>query len=222
MTDQYYEQEDQLQETPERAIENFQAQSNSLANVVPEVATALEQTGQALGQLYDQAQAAGNTGAMALISASWERAQMIANQTVQLDALKQSAAAAIATIDEDRRQVVEQLSEYENALADGDESHPLLKEFAEEIRRDEYEASIEQAEEYALEYAHEVTYEQLGENIIELTGIKNWNLINRFIGILQGDYAVSDLQAAELKAFIEGLSIERDGGEPSWKAISRR
>ncbi len=206
MSEQYYEKEDVLPETPDQAIENFEAQSHSLANVVPDVAIALQQAGEALGQLYEQAKERGDTGAMALISASYERMEFTANQTVQLDALKQSAAAAIATIDEDRRQVIEKLGEYEEALADGDESHPLLKEFAEEIRRDEYEASIEQAEEYALEYAHEVTYEQLGENIMELTGIKNWNLINRFIGTLQGDYVLSDLQAAELKAFIEGLS----------------
>ena len=91
MSEQYYGKEDELKDTPAQLIENFEAQSNSLANVVPEVAIALQQTGEALGQLYDQAQAVGNTGAMALISASWQRTEMIANQTVQLDALKQAA-----------------------------------------------------------------------------------------------------------------------------------
>lgn len=212
MSDQYYQKEDQLEETPDRAIENFQAHANSLANVVPEVAVALEQTGQALGQLYDQAQAAGNIGAMALISASWERSQMIANQTVQLDALKQSAAAAIATIDEDRRLVIEKLDELESALATSDDSHPELREFADSMRQQGAEDAQDMAEEYALEYAHEVTYDNLHENIAEITGLK-WAQINRFIGILQGDYVISDLQSAQLKEFIEGLSIERDGAE---------
>lgn len=205
MTDQYYAKEDQLEETPERAIENFQAQSNSLANVVPEVAIALEQTGQALGQLYDQAQSAGNTGAMALISASWERAQMIANQTVQLDALKQSAAAAIQTLEEDRQLVIERLDELETALATEDDSHPQLREFADSMRTQGAEDAQDMAEEYAFEYVADVQHDNWCESIAEITGC-NWQQINRFIGILQGDYVVSDLQAAELKAFIEGLS----------------
>lgn len=68
------------------------------------------------------------------------------------------------------------------------------------------------AEEYALEYAFEVSYDNISENLAEITGC-TWQQINRFIGILQGDYVVSDLQSAQLKAFIEALSIERDGAE---------
>ena len=146
MSEQYYQKEDQLPDTPAQLIENFEAQSNSLANVVPEVAIALQQTGEALGQLYDQAQAAGNTGAMALISASWQRTEMIANQTVQLDALKQSAAAAIATIEEERKLVAERLDELETAIHYQDDTHPELKDLIVAVRDEAMEDAMEMAE----------------------------------------------------------------------------
>lgn len=136
MSEQYYAKEDRLPDTPQQLIENFEAHSNSLANVVPEVALALQQTGEALGQLYDQAQAANNTGAMALISASWQRTEMIANQTVQMDALKHSAAAAIATIENERQRVAEQLEELQTAIHYQDDSHPELKDFAQNLRQE--------------------------------------------------------------------------------------
>lgn len=212
MSEQYYGKEDELKDTPAQLIENFEAQSNSLANVVPEVAIALQQTGEALGQLYDQAQAVGNTGAMALISASWQRTEMIANQTVQLDALKQAAAAAIATIEDERRTVAERLEELETAIETEDDSHPELREFADSMRQQGAEDAQEMAEEYALEYAFETSYDNISSNLMEITGC-SWQQISRFIGILNGDYVVSDLHSAQLKEFIESLSVERDGAE---------
>lgn len=211
MSDQYYTQEDVLPNTPEQVIENVQAQSKSLANAVPDVALALQQSGEALGQLYAQAQDAGNTGAMALISATWERMEFTANQTVQLDALKQSALEAIQTINEDRRQVIEQLGELETAINEGDEYHPALKEFADGIRMDEAEYQAEivipDLEQAIYEEVMDQRYDELIEHLTQMTGCK-WQLINRFIGILQGDFDATPLQSAQLKAFIESLSEE--------------
>ncbi len=191
---------------PAQLIENFEAQSNSLANVVPEVAIALQQTGEALGQLYDQAQAAGNTGAMALISASWQRTEMIANQTVQLDALKQSAAAAIATIEEERKLVAERLDELETAIHYQDDTHPELKDLIVAVRDEAMEDAMEMAEESAYEYVSEMQYDNISENLRRLTGC-DWKQVSRFMDVLQGDYELTDLQSAELKAFIEGLNF---------------
>lgn len=204
MSEQYYTQEDVLKDTPEQMVENFEAQSNSLANVVPEVALALQQTSEALNELWNQAQESGNTGALALISAAWQRTEMIANQTVQLDALKQSAAVAIATIEDERKRVTEQLEELEAAIETEDDTHPELREFAESMRQQGAEDAQEMAEEYALEYAFDVTYDNLVENLKMQTGC-DWKQINRFIGMLQGDYELTELQSAQLKAFIEGL-----------------
>ena len=210
MSEQYYTKEDVLKDTPAQLIENFEAQSNSLANVVPEVAIALQQAGEALGELWNQAQAEGNTGAMALISASWQRTEMIANQTVQLDALKQAAAVAIATIEDERRVVAERLEELETAIYHGDETHPDLRDFVEDIRESEREYVSADAESMALDYAFEVTYDQAMENIREITGC-TWEQANRFCCFLEGDYEMSEETAAMLKATIESME-EKSGG----------
>lgn len=207
MSEQYYQKEDVLKDTPAQLIENFEAQSNSLANVVPEVAIALQQTGEALGELWNQAQAEGNTGAMALISASWQRTEMIANQTVQLDALKQAAAVAIATIEDERRVVAERLEELETAIHYQDDSHPEIKELVEAIREDVTEEIQDDANEMALEYAFEVTYEQAMENVREATGC-TWEQANRFCAFLEGDYDLTDETAAMLKATIESMEVK--------------
>lgn len=207
MSEQYYQKEDVLKDTPAQLIENFEAQSNSLANVVPEVAIALQQTGEALGELWNQAQAEGNTGAMALISASWQRTEMIANQTVQLDALKQAAAVAIATIEDERRVVAERLEELETAIHYQDDSHPEIKELVEAIREDVTEEIQDDANEMALEYAFEVTYEQAMENVREATGCTRQQ-INRFLAFFEGDYDLSDETAAMLKATIESMEVK--------------
>ena len=207
MSEQYYRMEDQLPDTPAQLIENFEAQSNSLANVVPEVAIALQQTGEALGELWNQAQEAGNTGAMALISASWQRTEMIANQTVQMDAVRQSAAAAIATIEEERKLVAERLEELETAIHYQDDTHPELKEFADNLRQEGAEEAQEMAEKYALEYAFDVSYDNISDQLKMITGC-DWKQITRFIGILQGDYELTELQSAQLKAFIEELNFD--------------
>jgi hypothetical protein len=210
VSEQYYTKEDVLKDTPEQLIENFEAQSNSLANVVPEVAIALQQTGEALGELWNQAQAEGNTGAMALISASWQRTEMIANQTVQLDALKQAAAVAIATIEDERRVVAERLEELETAIYHADDSHPQIKELVEAIREDVTEEIQDDANDMALEYAFEVTYEQAMENVREATGC-TWQQINRFLAFFEGDYDLSDETAAMLKATIESMEVKSGG-----------
>lgn len=210
MSEQYYTKEDVLKDTPAQLIENFEAQSNSLANVVPEVAIALQQTGEALGELWNQAQAEGNTGAMALISASWQRTEMIANQTVQLDALKQAAAVAIATIEDERRVVAERLEELETAIHYQDDTHPAIRELVEQVREDVSEQIQDDANDMALEYAFEVTYEQAMENVRKATGC-TWQQINRFLAFFEGDYDLSDETAAMLKATIESME-EKSGG----------
>jgi len=201
--EQYYTQED-VQETPNQALENFTATANSLANVVPEVAIALNEAGAALGELYAKAEAAGDTSAMQNISLAWTRAEEIANQTVQLDAARQAAIAAISTINDERLKVSELYDGVIDAIYDQDETHPELKDFAQAIRYDHEALMMEQAEEIALEYATEVTWEQVHESITRVTKC-TWQQVNKFLYVLQGDDAMSDINAALLKELIEHL-----------------
>lgn len=200
--EQYYTQED-VQETPNQALENFTATANSLANVVPEVAIALNEAGAALGELYAKAEAAGDTSAMQNISLAWTRAEEIANQTVQLDAARQAAIAAISTINDERLKVSELYDGVIDAIYDQDETHPELKDFAQAIRYDHEAVMMEEAEEIALEWATDVTWEQVHEGIARVTKC-TWQQVNKFMAVLQGD-DISDINAALLKELIEHL-----------------
>lgn len=209
MSEQYYQREDALSETPERAIENWTAQSNSLAHVVPEVAQRLEESGAALGELYAKAEASGDERAMQIISTSWTHMETIANQTVQMDATRQAAAAAIQTIDDERQRLADELGGLEKAISEGDENHPLLAGYAETIRADASEYLMEEAIQDAYEYVADSTYDNFQTNLKFATGCE-WGQISRFIEVLQGDVELSPLQSEKLKEFIESLGEETD------------
>lgn len=213
MSEQYYDQEDVLPDTPEQAIENWQAQSNSLANVVPEVAQLVNDTGARLGELYAKAEAADDHEAMHIIRESWASIQTMGNQTVMMDASRQAAAAAITTINDERMRVTEMLGDLEEAIAEGDETHPELAEYASQIRSDEAEYQqeymMEDVQRDAMDYATETTYETSLENLKEATGL-DWKLCSRFLAFLDGDYDLSPIQSAMLKELIESLENKHE------------
>ena len=88
MTEHYYIQEDFVKETPGQAIENWQAQSSSLTNAVPEIALLVNQADEQLGVLYEQAKRVKNTDAMDKLSQAWGNIEAMANRSVQLDAAR--------------------------------------------------------------------------------------------------------------------------------------
>jgi hypothetical protein len=198
VSEQYYTKEDSLPETTSQAIQNWQAQSNSLANVVPEVGQRLQEAGAMLGELYAKAEAEGNVEAMNSISVSWTHMETIANQTVQMDATRQAAAEVISTISKT-------MGDLEEAISNGDEHHPMLADYAQTIRHDEAEATYEEAIEEAYEYVAESTYDNFTENLKRITGC-TWEQVSGFIEVLQGDIDLSPLKSAELKEFIESLN----------------
>lgn len=202
MSDQYYTQEDVLPDTPAQAIQNWEAQSNSLAHVVPEVAARLNETGAYLGELYHKAQAAGDTRGMEIISASWQHIETIGNQTVQIDALGKAAAEVLKTISKT-------MGDLEEAIASGDERHPMLQEYAADIRQDAAEATYDQAMEEAYEYASELQYEAAMDNLKEATGCE-WEQCSLFWAFLEGEHDLSPMQSAMLKDLIESLGADTD------------
>lgn len=209
MSDQYYEKEDVLPDTPAQAIQNWEAQSNSLAHVVPEVAARLQETGTILGELYAKAEAAGDQRGMEIISASWSHIETIGNQTVQMDAARQAATEVIKTIDDERQRLAEELGGLEEAISEGNENHPMLEDYAAEIRRDEAEYTYEEAIGEAYEYVAESTYDHFHEILRLVTGC-TWEQVTRFMEVLQGDVDLSPASTAKLKDFIETLTVKTD------------
>src|SRR6185369_6237890 len=96
---QQYQREDALPDTPAQAIENWQAQSNSLAHIVPEVAEKLNETGALLYQAQEAARERGDLGAVEQIGVAWANVERMANQVVQLDSAKAAAGEVIKVMD---------------------------------------------------------------------------------------------------------------------------
>lgn len=145
MTDQYYEQEDEVQETPETALANFQAQSNAMVHFVPETAEDLERSGQMLRKLWEDAGSQGNTGTQEMINHLWDIDQRQANKVVQLDAARQAAIAALQHIDEKYTQAVAESKQTKDAIQEaieyGSTDNPLIGELMDSVREgaeDEY------------------------------------------------------------------------------------
>lgn len=138
MTDQYYEQEDEVQETPETALANFQAQSNAMVHFVPETAEDLDRSGQMLRKLWEDAGAQGNTGAQEMINHLWDIEQRQANKVVQLDAARQAAIAALQHIDEKYTQAVAESKQTKDAIQEaieyGSTDNPLIGELIDSVR----------------------------------------------------------------------------------------
>jgi len=198
MTEQsYYVQEDFRKETPGQAIENWQAQSNSLSNAVPEIALLVNQAGEQLGNLYAQAERVKNRDAMDKLSTAWANIEAMANRTVQLDAARQAAEPVINML----AKVADLYENLQEAIWDEDETHPELKDFAESVRHDTEANMLQEAEAVAYEIAADSVYDELMAKIMVLTGC-DWEQVNRFVGVLMGDVPVSNLDKALLKDWI--------------------
>lgn len=200
MTEQYYIQENFIKETPGQAIENWQAQSTSLANVVPEIALLVNQAGEQLGILYEQAERVKNTDAMDKISTAWGNIQTMATRSVQLDAANKAAEPVINML----AKVADLYEGLQEAIWDQDTEHPELDQFAKAIQRNTEANMMVEAEAVATKVASELVYDDLMRNVMTLTGCE-WEAVNRFVGVLMGDIPVSNLNAALLKEWIESL-----------------
>lgn len=134
MTDQYYEQEDNVADTPENALVHWQAASSQVANYVPEAAQDLTLIEQVLGFAYQQT---ADPDAQAQIADAWQRIQNTTQKLVQLDTVKQLAQTALikaqeayAKIEEREKLVKEEFTELQDALDDveneGYSAHPRI------------------------------------------------------------------------------------------------
>lgn len=124
--------------TPEQAIQNWQAQSNNLSYIVPEVADKLNETGALLYQAQEAARARGDMAAVDQIGVAYANMERMANQVVQLDGAQQAAAEVIRVIEEDRQKVLGEKADFETGVfelqEDGETEHPLLATLAEDLK----------------------------------------------------------------------------------------
>jgi hypothetical protein len=138
MTDPYYAKEDDVVETEETALANWEAAQTSVANFVPEAAEDLNRTEEMLRKLWEEAAKTGNVGSQALIEHLWKIAERSTTRIAQQDAVHQLAKVAYEKNVEHRKQIQEELGEIQSAIEDVEEmgyaESPLLRGVVDVIR----------------------------------------------------------------------------------------
>lgn len=114
MTDQYYDKEDQVEDTPEVALANWEAANNQVANFVPQTAADMNDVWALLNELHQKSDASGQEK----IAAIWEKVEQIGTRVGQEDGALQLAKVAYEKNVERRKQIQEELHQIQTAIDD--------------------------------------------------------------------------------------------------------
>lgn len=206
MTDQYYANEDKPVESSENALANYQAQSNAVANFVPQSAQDLNNIGAALGGAYDAAIAAGKPEVAESINVAWETIQQHVNYIAQLDASREAAMAVIKMIDADKQKAEKNYDELNSAVENLDSDDPRIASLIEEIEMDIYDNT----EMVDPDWAYDMAWENV-HDLVQMSTRLSWQRVHHFVSFLRGYREITDEQRALMVTFIQ--SFNADMGE---------
>ncbi|MEO8608929.1 MAG: hypothetical protein ABI690_13645 [Chloroflexota bacterium] len=127
MTDQYYDKEDDVVETPETSLANWEASANQVANFVPQTAADMNDVWAMLNDIHQRADAQSQTA----IAAIWQKVEQFGTRIGQQDGVQQLAKIAYEKNVERRKQIQEELHQIREAIDDmesmGWTESPLLQ-----------------------------------------------------------------------------------------------
>lgn len=155
MTDRYYAKEDDIQETPETALANYQAAQNQVANFVHEAAADMNSAQAILKLFWDRAVAEGDAAAQDNINGIWALFEKTSTRLGQLDANGQLANTALQkieerrrTIEDERRRIQEERAQLEDAIhyaaSYGYSTHPLIVDMVNALNKELLDSVEEQ------------------------------------------------------------------------------
>lgn len=167
--------------------------------------------GSQLGEAWDIAKDEGNERLMSVLTLAWEQAQALHQQTVHGQAQSVGLATVATETILERDAVIEEMSDMEDAMANGDEDHPRLADYAASIREDAQADFEESMEEWmwpeAMEQAYESVHEDLEENISGLVEEENWRTVHAFVRALFGGHPIDDRQRLLLKTLVHSFEV---------------
>ena len=209
MSDQYYREEDNPPDTPETIVANHDAQLASLDGLVQQTADQLTQAEQNLGWLYQDAEQRGDENAKLAVNNAWQITNQFAVRVTQFDAARQASAAMMHKFNELHRKLASDFEDLENAIAAGDEEHPMLSGFAEGIQEQAWNDMSDLAYDDAYDDAHEaVFYDVMMEctqRIHNITGSDDFGAINRLQNVILGDVEPTDQQRERIKQLLSSF-----------------
>lgn len=216
MTDHYYQQEDDVPDTPESIVANHDAQLATLDGLVQKTAEQVNVIEQNLGWLYQNAEQRGDENAKLAVNNAWQISNELAVRITQFDAARLASAAMLHKFNELHQKLAAEYDDLEEALMSGDESHPLIAHLSAEIQEQVWSDTSESMYEDAYDEAHEAVFYdvmmELTQRIHDITGSDDFGAINRLQNVILGDEEPTDRQRQllqELLASFEQLAVEQ-------------
>lgn len=156
-----------------------------------------------LGQLYEQASQNNDEQSMVLVNDAWAHIQNIAQVNSELTSQVLISTEMTQVALQEAKTEREARVDLETAVQEGDENHPKLAEFAENIRMDEREDAQDNMMEWAysdaMEQAYDDSMETFSTRIEDITGC-DWRAAHAFLNVL---YSMADLTPYQLEMFKE-------------------
>ena len=203
MTDHYYTQEDNLPDTPETIVSNHNAQLATLNGLVEQTATDVNAVEQNLGWLYQDAEKRGDENAKLAVNNTWQLTQALGVRVTQFDAARLASIAMMKKMADYNKAIAGELEDIQNALDEGDDNHPALRDFTSNLHEEWNEYEGEQMFSDAMEIAYENVFTELHEGIREATGCTDWRTVYNLCDILTGSTEATDRQRELLTALLE-------------------
>lgn len=195
MSDQYYENERTPAEDPQEELTALSTQLASMPAWEQTAQPLMQEAEQYLGQIYNNAEQAGDGETMAMASAAWERTQAVATEGARSHRLAQAFAAVAKKGLEKSQQAVKELAELTHAVQYMDTDNPLVQDLVEAANEDAV---------YWNEWGADMSFDELAENIVMMEEMSHDDA-HTIISLLYGN----EPEIKELDSLINAFTAMR-------------
>lgn len=206
-----YQIEDNVPETTEIALANFQAQQSSIASVNQFADEAYNEVYAQLGALYQDAEQRQDEDAKARLEAARQRAEQL-KQTLQMNTANLSSVLEAAShLGKKTQSIEKELGELTEAISKYDTDHPLVGDLVEMIESDVYEmvaAADDESYYDALAEARSEVWDEVSEQIHALFPQSQWIAIHSLVAALDGQMPLNDIQRGLFLSLLQTFAVD--------------
>lgn len=206
-----YQLEDNVPDTTEVALANFQAQQSSLAAVNQFAEEAYNEVYQQLGALYTDADARGDENGKAQLEAARQKVEML-KQALQMNVANEISVLEAAThLGKKTQSIEKELAELTGAIYEYDIRHPLISSLAETIEQETYEYLAEMDNENHQDMLYEAiseAWDEIQGQIKRLFPQSQWTRIHAFVAALDGQEPLNDIQRGLFLSLLETFAAD--------------
>lgn len=206
MTDHNYKKEEEVPETPEIALDNWNAASTRLDGVVADTATKLDRNYELLNWVESQV----TEDDKPLVQESKAITHQMATRIAEFDAIRTQAKGFMKEMLDRHQRLAGDYEELQNDVVDMNDDNALVGQLIEGVEQGVYENMSEYYMNDALEAAYEEVFTEIHEGIKDCTNETDWTLVYRMSNVLTGQDEPTDEQRDLLKRLIESFRKPED------------